>query len=100
MNLIVKFGSSVAIEEALCFRMLWKTFCGNVPVPEIYGWKVQESCVFIYMELIKGETLQDKWDYPTDQERSSICGQLKDIVSMLLQVEQDPTDQFIDIFTP
>ncbi|EZF13025.1 hypothetical protein H103_06450 [Trichophyton rubrum CBS 288.86] len=44
LNLIVKFGSSVAIEEA----------CAS--------------------------------------ERSSICSHLKDIASMLRQVEQDPTD--------
>lgn len=58
-NLIVKFGPCVVIEEALCLRMLRKTL-SVVPVPEVYGWKVEEGCVFIYMELIQGETLHDR----------------------------------------
>ncbi|KAM5477064.1 hypothetical protein MauCBS54593_000335 [Microsporum audouinii] len=95
LDLIVKCGPYVVVEEALCLRMLQKTFAKKVPVPEVYGWRVEGRDVFIYMELIRGETLQDRWDHLTDQERSSICGQLKEIVSTFRKVEQDPTDPFI-----
>jgi hypothetical protein len=57
LNLIVKFGSRVVVEEALCLRMLQKILSDKVPVPEVYGWKVEGHYVFIYMELIRGESL-------------------------------------------
>lgn len=95
LNLIVKFGSRVVVGEALCLRMLQKTLADKVPVPEVYGWKVEGDYVFIYMELIQGESLYDRWDYLSDLDRASICHQLRDIVSSLRQVEQDPTDPFI-----
>nr|KMM71857.1 hypothetical protein CPAG_08158 [Coccidioides posadasii RMSCC 3488] len=40
-----EFGSAVEIEEALCLRMIRKTFCDKIPVPEVYGWKVHNGCV-------------------------------------------------------
>ncbi|KAL1955308.1 hypothetical protein VTO42DRAFT_8840 [Malbranchea cinnamomea] len=98
LNLIVKFGPSVVIEEALCLRMLRKKL-SVVPVPEVYGRKVEEGYVFIYMEHIHGESLHDQWDNLSDQERSSICAQLNKVVSALRQVEQDPTDPFIGSVT-
>ncbi|KKZ68403.1 hypothetical protein EMCG_00172 [[Emmonsia] crescens] len=95
LNLIVKLGPRVVLEEAICLRLLRKVFSGRVPVPEVCGWRVEDNCVFIYMELIPGETLQNRWDHLNDQERLSICTELKDIVSTLRQVEQDPADPFI-----
>ncbi|KMP08837.1 hypothetical protein CISG_01875 [Coccidioides immitis RMSCC 3703] len=95
LNLLVKFGSAVEIEEALCLRMIRKTFCDKIPVPEVYGWKVHNGCVFIYMELIRGDTLHDRWDSLSEAEKASICDQLQVIVSSLRQVEQDPKDPFI-----
>lgn len=50
------------------------------------------------MELIRGETLHDRWGHLGDGERSTICAQLKEIVSALRQVEQDPADPFIGMF--
>lgn len=61
----------------------------------MYGWKVEESHVFIYMEFIQGETLHDQRDHLSDQERSSICAQLNEIVSVLQQIGQDPTNPFM-----
>lgn len=97
LDLIVKFGPCMVIEEALCLRMLRENV-PVVPVPEVYGWKVEEGCVFIYMELIRGETLLDRWDHLSDQERSSVCAQLNGIVSALREVEQDPTDPHIGTY--
>lgn len=95
LNLIVKFGSLVKAEEALCLHMLRMSFSEKIPVPEVYGWKVEEGRVFIYMELIRGDTLLDKWDHLSDEDRTSICAQLNGIVSVLRQIEQHTAGPFI-----
>ncbi|KAL2871719.1 aminoglycoside phosphotransferase family protein [Aspergillus lucknowensis] len=99
LNLIVKFGPHVVVEEALCLRILQKTLADTVPVPEVYGWRVEGAYACIYMELIQGESLYNRWDYLGDRGRASICHQLRDIVSSLREVEQDPTDPFIGSIT-
>ncbi|KAK2799671.1 hypothetical protein FQN51_006803 [Onygenales sp. PD_10] len=95
LNLIVKFGPRVTVEEALCLHMIRRILPDKVPVPEVYGWKVEGGTVFIYMELIQGETLHDRWDSLSGSDRSSICDELHEIISSLRQVGQDPTDPFI-----
>lgn len=95
LKLIVKFGRCVAVEEALCLRMLGNTLPEKVPVPEMYGWRVEKGRVFIYMELIQGETLHDRWDHLSDQGKTLICAQLKEIIEVLRQLEQSPSDLFI-----
>ncbi|OJD20790.1 hypothetical protein ACJ73_07874 [Blastomyces percursus] len=63
LDLVVKFGLHVAVEEALCLRALRTPpfLVEKVPVPEIYGWRIHENYMFIYMELIRGDTLHDRW---------------------------------------
>ena len=67
----------------------------SVPVLEVYGWRVEGAYVFIYMELIQGKSVYNRWYYLSDLDGASICHQLRDIVSSLWQVEQDSTDSFI-----
>ncbi|OAT11194.1 phosphotransferase enzyme family protein [Blastomyces gilchristii SLH14081] len=95
LNLLVKFGPSVAVEEALTLRMLRMSFAEKIPVPEVYGWRVYQNSVFIYMELIQGDTLHDRWDSLNELDRNFICGQLREIISSLQQIEPDPCDSFI-----
>jgi hypothetical protein len=95
LNLIVKFGCRVVVEEAISMRMLRKILADKVPIPEVYGCKVDGDYVFIYMELIQGESLYNRWDYLSDLDRESICHELRDIVLSIRQVEQDPIDPFI-----
>ncbi|QVM08301.1 hypothetical protein D8B26_002993 [Coccidioides posadasii str. Silveira] len=95
LNLLVKFGPSVAVEEALTLRMLRTSFAEKIPVPEVYGWRVYQNSVFIYMELIQGDTLHDRWDSLNEPDRNFICGQLREIISSLRQIEPDPCDSFI-----
>jgi hypothetical protein len=56
-KLFVKFGPYVTVAEAQCLWMINRLFGDAVPVPEIFGWRVdEENYVFIYMELIEGRT--------------------------------------------
>ncbi|KLJ07781.1 hypothetical protein EMPG_16741 [Blastomyces silverae] len=97
LGLVVKFGPSVTVEEALCLRALRTPpfLAEKVPVPEVYGWRIHENYVFIYMELIRGDMLHDRWGSLGEADKASICDQLREIVSSLRQVEQDSKDPFI-----
>lgn len=96
-KVLVKFGPQVTKVEAQSLWFIKRTFGDEVPVPEIFGWQVddEENYVFLYMEFIQGQTLQDRWDGLDDLDKKSLCGQLCQIVNSLRQLEQDPSDQYI-----
>jgi hypothetical protein len=64
-----------------------------VPVPEIYGWRIDGREVFLYMQLIRGATLKQRWDYLSIAERTSVCGQFCGIISTPRQIKQHPLDR-------
>ncbi|KAL2014878.1 hypothetical protein VTN00DRAFT_2403 [Thermoascus crustaceus] len=94
LNLLVKFGQYVYIAEAQCLWAIRRVLHDEVPVPEVFGWRVDDGMVFIYMELIRGDTLKDRWNSLSVADRAAVCDQLKRIVTSLRRVKQD-TDQFI-----
>lgn len=86
-NILVKFGPHVTVEEAQCLWMVRQTFQGAVPVPEVFGWRVDdEDYVFIYMELIEGQTLVDGWDDINSADRDVMRNQLREIIGYLRQL--------------
>ncbi|KAK6810877.1 hypothetical protein RU639_013328 [Aspergillus parasiticus] len=96
LNLIDKFGLYVTIVEALNLWMVKMVFHDKVPVPELFGWRVDdEGYVFIYMELIEGSTLDECWNHLGTIEKRAISDQLSRFTETLRQLEQDPSDQFI-----
>jgi hypothetical protein len=95
-EVFVKFGPYVTVAEAQCLWMIKRTFGDEIPVPEIFGWRVdEENYVFLYMELIQGQTLQVGWNELDSQDKSSLCDELCKIVNRLRRLEQDPSDQYI-----
>lgn len=64
------------------------------------GWSSDEDQVFIYMELVNGVTLENRWDSLLTEERIKVCEQLQVILTALRQFEQDPGDQFIGEYSP
>ena len=95
LNLLVKFGPHVTIAEAQCLWLIRKILGDKVPVPEVYGWRVDGHEVFIYMQLVRGVTLKERWEHLSVAEKTSVCGQLRRIITSLRQVKQEPFDQFI-----
>src|SRR6266536_1017975 len=95
LNLVVKFGPHVAVAEAQCLWVIKRLLCDEVPVPEVYGWRVDGRDVFIYMQFVRGETLNDQWDCLSIAEKTTVCDHLRQIMTSLRQVEQDPNDSFI-----
>lgn len=95
-KVLVKFGPHVTTAEAQCLWFIKRTFGDEVPVPEIFGWQVdEENHVYLYMEFIQGQTLQDRWKGLDDLDKESLCDQLCQIVNLLRQLEQDPSNQYI-----
>jgi hypothetical protein len=95
MNLLVKYGEKINVDEAVCMWAIKKVLGNEVPVPEVYGWRVVEGHVFIYMELIQGETMKERWDSLSNSDRVAVCGHLHQIFASLRQVQQKPDDTFI-----
>ncbi|TGO22418.1 hypothetical protein BPAE_0169g00260 [Botrytis paeoniae] len=78
LNLLVKFGRYVTLAEAQCLWIIREDLGDEVPVPEIYGWRVDGD-----------------HDFMDDSDKTSVCEQLSKIISSLRSVEQDPQDSFV-----
>jgi len=65
----------------------------EVPVPEVFGWRIRQDRVFIFMELISGTTLKERWDDLNLLEKDSLCEQLSHMLLSLQQLKQ--RDEFI-----
>lgn len=89
-GLIVKWGKAITVAEGQCLYFLKEHFTGTVPVPQIYGWKVDEGETFLYMELVQSATLEDRWDHLTELDRNAISDQLQHMISAWRRIKQDP----------
>lgn len=97
LNLVVKSGHRQhgRLEEALTMRALRNTFPdGEVPVPEVFGWKIRGESEYIYMGLVPGVRLFDAWDSLSAEDKASICEHLGKI-RMELQKLKHPLGTFI-----
>lgn len=96
LGLVVKLGQDprVTVAEGQCLWAL-RRYSPQVPVPEIYGWAIEGKWVFLYMQLIKGTTLEKRWESLSRIERTGICEQLRLMLAELRQLRQDPNDRFL-----
>ncbi|EDP53281.1 hypothetical protein ACP6JD_005091 [Aspergillus fumigatus] len=95
MGLFVKWGSSVQISEAQCLYAVHQFLKGDVPAPEVYGWRTEGNEAYIYMEYINGQSLEQAWPSMGYEDKAGICRELRTIFQHLRQVEQDPEDPFV-----
>ncbi|KAK1640656.1 phosphotransferase enzyme family protein [Colletotrichum phormii] len=95
LGLLVKYGSNVTILEAQTQKMVHEQLQGKVPVPEIFGWTEDGGQRFIYMSLIEGATLQERWCDMNEDEKRAVCEELQEMVKALRALEQDSHDRFI-----
>ncbi|KAG8411518.1 hypothetical protein J3458_015574 [Metarhizium acridum] len=80
LQLLVKYGADVKIIEALTQVWVRQQLHGRVPVPEVFGWIEDKGQTFIYMSLIEGDTLQNRWRDLEESERIAICQDLREMV--------------------
>lgn len=96
LGLVVKFGrnNSVSTSEGQC---LWavRRFVPDVPVPEIYGWSTERDYVLLYMELVRGVTVEHRWSSMTTDEKLDFSQGMRIIIEKLRAVRQDPVDRFL-----
>lgn len=97
LGLFVKWGSSVQPSEAQCLYAIRQTLKGDVPVPEVYGWRTEGDEKYIYMEYMNGESLERVWPVMGHEDKAGICRELRTICQRLRQLEQDPEKPFIAI---
>jgi hypothetical protein len=97
MHLVVKFGPKVTVEEAVTMWAIRKLFGHQIPVPELFGWQLFQYEIFIYMELIQGVTVGNRWSDPalSDADTVSLCKQLRQMISSLRQLQHESGDIFI-----
>lgn len=95
LGLFVKWGSAVRISEGQCLYAIGQLLRDQVPVPELYGWREDGDEIFIYMEYLDAQTLEQAWDALGPDDRVSVCGELRKIYDKLRQLEQRPEDPFI-----
>lgn len=96
LGLIVKYGRSphVTVAEG---QALWalRRVLPAIPVPEVYGWTHDNGQVFIYMELVKGATLEERWEFLDRAERVEICEQLRVMILELRKLRHAPGEFFL-----
>lgn len=88
LGLIVKYGGDPTVAEEETQHMVYKQLKGKVPVPEVFGWTEDGNQVFIYMALIAGETVEQRWGSLNDEERLSVCQELNGMVKAWRSFEQ------------
>jgi len=95
LGLAVKYGADVTITEATTQMMVREQLQGQVPVPEVFGWTEDGGQTFIYMSLIEGETLQQRWGDMNKDERRAICVELKHVVKAWRALKPNRHDLYI-----
>ncbi|KAF2111177.1 kinase-like domain-containing protein [Lophiotrema nucula] len=99
VGLVVKYGPSVSIAEAICLWVVRKVLQNQVPVPEVYGWKRDGRDVFIYMQLVPGPTLLESWPSLSYEDRLSVCNDLRQMITQLRTIGTDQTPLLIGSVT-
>ncbi|KAL2754567.1 hypothetical protein ACRALDRAFT_1076220 [Sodiomyces alcalophilus JCM 7366] len=98
LNLVVKVKDSrfLRLEEAQTLRAVRHAFPrGDVPVPEVFGWRIYYHRTFLYMSLVAGKTLRQAWPCLTKEDKKSISAELGHIVTALRQVSHGSSDRFV-----
>jgi hypothetical protein len=100
LGLIVKFGPNITVSEAINLWAIRRVFHDLVPVPEVYGWRILEQEgkspeVFIYMQLIQGPTLEQRWVTLSVTEKQTICSDLRTMVSCFRSLRENNAEQVI-----
>lgn len=95
LDLLVKFGPHVSVTEALSLWMIRKAFGSRVSVPEVYAWRLDQQEVYIYMQLVRGDSLKERWESLSLSDRAIVCNDLHQVLSSLRSAVVVPDSSFI-----
>lgn len=89
LGLAVKYGADVTILEAETQVVVREKLQGRVPIPKVFGWEEDGEQGFLYMELVEGDTLMERWSGLSEDEIRGVCGELRGMVESVRGLEQD-----------
>lgn len=99
LGLFIKYGGDVTFTEADTQIFVYKQLRQldyPIPIPEVFGYAEDGGQRFIYMALMEGKTLQERFAKLTEMELQAICAELKGMVDAWRRVlKQDPADLYI-----
>ena len=95
LGLLAKYGTEITIAEAQCLWFFNRHLKNKVPTPELFVWRHDDNQVFIYMQLVQGDTLEQRWPSLSTEERRSICRELKGFVETWRGLQQETQPYFI-----
>jgi hypothetical protein len=96
----VKHKSTIKLEEVQAMIAIRRAFPnGEVPVPEVFGWRQHNEKIYIYQSLAAGISLKQAWPSLTKAEKFFICGELSKVVEALRRLKQDTPHPFIGTAT-
>ena len=95
LGLFIKYGGDVTIAEAQTQTLMRERLRGLVPIPRSLAGPEDEGQLFIYMSLVEGDTLEDKWPNIEEDDRQAICKELRDMVNAWRALPQDKSDVYI-----
>ncbi len=99
LDLVVKYGKDILIAEAQCLWYFSRHMRDDVPTPELYGWQVDGSQTFIYMEFVHGETLADAWPSMSEEDKDAIGEELHRCIAAWRGLRQESEPYYIGIRT-
>ncbi|KXS97025.1 hypothetical protein AC579_3177 [Pseudocercospora musae] len=89
-RLIIKWGEDVTVAEGHCLWFIRQHLAKELPVPEVYGWDHQNGLTFLYLELIDGDPLSERWDELNSHTKAELCHQLKRMIATWHCIEPPP----------
>ncbi|RSL40831.1 hypothetical protein CEP54_016001 [Fusarium duplospermum] len=90
LGLAVKYGADVTIAEVETQILMRKKLRGRVPIPEVFGWAEDGGQNFIYMSLVRGDTLQARFSTMDESERQAVCKELRSMANAWRALTQEP----------
>ncbi len=93
----MKFGLEASIAEGQCLYTIRRVLGPYVPVPEVYAWCKEGKETFIFMELIDGLSLEDRWADLSTEERHNVVQELRGILLTLREAKQDSEYPFVGV---
>lgn len=95
LGLCVKYSQRASINEARAMYLVNHYLGLEFPAPEIYGWLKDGADIFLYMQLIDGEPLDDIWGSLPEVDKQDICKEIYAFTSELATTRQIKGHEYI-----
>lgn len=101
LGLLIKYGASITRAEVETQIFLYKQLRNHhIPIPEVFGHAEDNDQRFIYMALMPGDTLQERFAKLTAMELRALCAELRGMVKTWHSIlKQNEADVYIGTLT-